>query len=112
MSRADVLLDKEGRYTGLWIECPGCDVGHHVVPTDWLPPGVERAPESNRDGWHFNGDLERPTLSPSILVRCEWGPERRPLICHSFVREGRIEFLADCTHALAGQTVDLPETER
>ena len=29
--------------------------------------------------------------------------------CHSFVREGRIEFLSDCTHALAGQTVELPD---
>ena len=30
-------------------------------------------------------------------------------VCHSFVTDGRIQFLADCTHALAGQTVDLPE---
>jgi len=29
--------------------------------------------------------------------------------CHSFVRDGRIEFLSDCTHALKGQTVDLPD---
>ena len=31
------------------------------------------------------------------------------LTCHSFVTDGRIQFLADCTHPLAGQTVDLPE---
>lgn len=31
------------------------------------------------------------------------------VVCHSFVTAGRIEFLPDCTHALAGQTVDLPE---
>jgi len=30
-------------------------------------------------------------------------------ICHSFIRDGKIQFLGDCTHALAGQTVDLPE---
>jgi hypothetical protein len=29
--------------------------------------------------------------------------------CHSFVRAGRIEFLNDSTHALAGKTVDLPD---
>ena len=29
--------------------------------------------------------------------------------CHSFVTDGRIQFLSDCTHALAGQTVDLPD---
>jgi hypothetical protein len=32
-------------------------------------------------------------------------------LCHSFVRDGRIEFLSDCTHSLAGQTVELPEIE-
>jgi hypothetical protein len=29
-------------------------------------------------------------------------------VCHSFVVDGRIQFLGDCTHHLAGQTVDLP----
>jgi len=32
-----------------------------------------------------------------------------PSVCHSYVTDGRIQFLADCTHALAGLTVDLPE---
>lgn len=67
--------------------------------------------------------MVRPTFSPSILVT---GVHRltqeeretlqqggkvtpRPLVCHSFVRDGRIEFLSDCSHALVGQTVDLPE---
>jgi hypothetical protein len=31
--------------------------------------------------------------------------------CHSFVTDGRIQFLSDSTHALAGQTVDLPEIQ-
>ena len=30
-------------------------------------------------------------------------------VCHSFIRDGRIQFLGDCTHHLAGQTVDLPD---
>jgi hypothetical protein len=29
--------------------------------------------------------------------------------CHSFVREGKIEYLGDCEHYLQGQTVELPE---
>ena len=33
-------------------------------------------------------------------------------ICHSFVTDGRIQFLGDCTHKLAGQTVDLPDWEK
>lgn len=28
-------------------------------------------------------------------------------VCHSFVRDGRIEFLGDCTHELAGKSVAL-----
>jgi len=34
----------------------------------------------------------------------EWRTER---ICHSFITDGKIQFLSDCTHHLAGQTVDL-----
>lgn len=33
----------------------------------------------------------------------------RDEVCHSFVRAGKIEFLGDCTHALKGQTVPLPD---
>lgn len=55
--------------------------------------------------WSFNGDYDRPTFQPSILVEGSMrdGPNR----CHSFVTDGQIQFLGDCTHALAGQTVPL-----
>lgn len=70
--------------------------------------------------WGFNGDCERPTLSPSVLVYSHrtfidhslegdalMAPDnvRETPRCHSFVRDGTIQYLADCTHALAGQTV-------
>jgi len=29
--------------------------------------------------------------------------------CHSIVTDGKIAFLTDCFHTLAGQTVDLPD---
>ena len=68
--------------------CGGCSTAHQIV-----------------DGtWTFNGDLERPTFHPSVLVR--GGPD--DLVCHSFVTDGRIQYLGDSTHHLAGQTVDLP----
>jgi hypothetical protein len=72
------------------FDCPGCG-HHHLVP----------------DRWDFDGDLESPTFSPSILIRYPTGEERTPVVCHSFIRRGKIEFLADCTHELAGRTVDL-----
>ncbi len=90
-ARAELSTDG----TILW-ECPGCR-GFHGVPT------------TGPKAWGFNGDLERPTLTPSVLIRT--GDENGPSVCHCFVRDGRIEFLADCTHDHAGRTVDLPEVE-
>ena len=92
------------------IYCPACKAEHS--------PRVEEP-----HAWQFNGDLERPTFKPSLLVTYrhpkgysnenpapmgydgEYVEER----CHSYITDGRIQFLGDCTHALAGQTVDLPE---
>jgi hypothetical protein len=58
--------------------------------------------------WEWNGSLDKPTFKPSIFVNAR---QSNPMVpsCHSFVTDGRIQFLNDCTHALAGQTVDLPE---
>lgn len=99
--------------------CPGCNEFHHVSL-------VQGDPAS----WHWNGSVDKPTLSPSVLVRsghhipnhgdecwCTYEkrygkePPFKCYVCHSFVREGQIEFLSDCTHALAGKTVDLPSLE-
>ena len=77
------------------FHCPGCGNSH--------PFEVECAER----GWTWNGSMDRPTFTPSLL--CNPGlPENR---CHSFVTDGRIQFLSDCHHALAGQTVDLPDWE-
>lgn len=95
----------------VYFDCPGCGFGHS------LPTGEGPGPR-----WGWNGSLTAPTLTPSILAR---GVERltedematleaggkvepRPSVCHSFVTDGRIQFLSDCTHSLAGQTVSLP----
>lgn len=76
------------------FHCPGCQCSH---------PFEVDAP--NGTGWRWNGSLDRPTFSPSLMV---WGnrPEQR---CHSFVTDGQIQFLSDCHHSLAGQTVELPD---
>lgn len=181
MSKATECVDNTGKHLGWLIFCPACQCGHQFATGRWT----------------FNGDTEKPTFSPSMLVKSNtqenierggWMPvqnrkkdsslrvpmnmmseqraqqnhcgqtlarlrERggmspfeilcnlngaglwdgvptdqdeailtarvekwlkdveasRPAVCHSFVRDGRIQFLADCTHAMAGQTVDLPE---
>jgi hypothetical protein len=78
--------------------CPGCE-SNHVVP---VMPGEP-------SGWFFDGDLEAPTVNPSVLVYAHprMPPEKNQPRCHSFVRAGRIEFLTDCEHSLAGQTVPM-----
>lgn len=107
----------------LQFHCPGCNCKHTV----YHGAGNGRAPV-----WSWNDNSEKPTLSPSILVRtghyvpgsdprgcwCNYNaehpdddPDFKCVICHSFVVDGRIQFLDDCTHALAGQTVDLPVIE-
>lgn len=83
-----------------------------------------------RGRWTWNGDTERPTFSPSVLVTtghfiphgdrekngcwCTYNAENpdAPLEfgcyrCHSFVKDGQVQFLSDCTHSLAGQTAPL-----
>lgn len=55
--------------------------------------------------WTFDGNLEAPTFTPSLLVH---GAVTHPR-CHSFLKGGTWEFLSDCTHALKDQKVPLPD---
>lgn len=79
--------------------CPGCDKLHRIV--FWQKMG-ESGPV-----WEWDQNLEAPTISPSILVTWTYGGDKVAHTCHSFLRAGRWEFLTDCTHDLAGQTVDM-----
>jgi hypothetical protein len=96
----------ESRQEQLLFECPGCGEMRAVrvrARSDGAPSGPV---------WGWNESLDLPTFSPSLLVRWTHGEKREPRCCHSFVRDGRIEFLSDCTHTLAGQTVDLAAVDR
>ena len=89
-------IEVQDRETVQWVsyECPGCK-HRHSVP-------AER--------WHWNGSVDKPTLSPSVkhyIPQSEYGPEKT--ICHYLVRAGNIEFCGDCEHELSGQTVELPD---
>lgn len=103
--------------TGFTYWCQGCEE-MHSVRTD------------GGGAWDFDGNLEAPTFSPSVLVTtghfiaghtagsrcwCTYNAEHpdKPAPfechrCHTFIRGGLVEFLSDCTHALAGQTLPLP----
>jgi len=113
MAAKGKLRTIEGDRLGFW--CPGCEEMHVVTSS-----------------WTFNGDYDKPTFSPSVLVTnghyvpgqvhttcwCTYNEEHKddpaPFTCercHSFVINGQIHFLSDCTHKLAGQIVDLKEME-
>lgn len=95
----------DGNY--LFHYCAGCESMHQIKI------GGDRP-------WQFNGNLEKPTFSPSVKMTYD-GPQPGELedgrripysCCHYFVNDGMIQYLGDCTHKLAGQTLpmqDLPE---
>lgn len=123
MSARGVLRIIEDGEVGFW--CAGCQCMHAI-------------PIEGEKAWAFDGNYDKPTFAPSILVTgghyvagwpgknedgtprpphcyCNFAerfPDAEPMPwkcrrCHSFVRAGNIEFLADCSHELAGKTVAL-----
>ena len=100
--------------------CQGCESLHRI-----------QVGEGPRPRWGWNGNVEAPTFTPSVLVTgrdfTEKGdadfeawhaagcPKPAPefdsmdLRCHTFVTDGQVQFLTDCTHKLAGQTLLLPD---
>jgi hypothetical protein len=97
-------VDIDGNYLGksLLFWCPGCASysGHgglHALPVE----GTEQ-PQ-----WYWNGNLELPTLEPSILTQSDYGDPPVHRVCHSFLRDGVWDFLSDSTHVLAGQKVPM-----
>lgn len=76
--------------------CPGCNLPHRVTCAPGSP-----------NQWTWNGDRVLPTFTPSVLVT--WDTPDGKHTCHSFVTNGEMQFLGDCTHNLANQTVSIPE---
>lgn len=100
----EAFPDKPEYSDMLMFLCPACRCNHFVSV----------GPRSYWDiRWQFNGDYDKPTVNPSVLVTVDIPADVKvePNVrrCHSFIRDGKIQFLSDCTHALAGKTIDLPE---
>lgn len=114
------ILDNEGNFSGqLMFQCPGCGHCHapNVLPDKGMPT------------WGWNGSMDKPTFTPSILSRWPegdppvtpdnykeykknpWPQNTVNKVCHSYVTDGKIQFLGDCTHELAGQTAEIPDWE-
>ena len=114
-------FEANGEHYAWEFQCPGCGETHRADKR-----------------WTFNGDVDRPTFSPSLLISsghfayngsmpekdscwCTYNAERiakgeessgfECLRCHSFVLDGKIEYLSDSSHRLSGQTVEIPDWE-
>ena len=89
------------------FHCPACKDDHHVTVG-----GIH--------GWDWNGDVDSPSLSPSIRVtrtvyeRDGNGdpiPETvRQVDCHTWMTDGRLKYFPDCYHEMAGMKwIEMPE---
>ena len=91
------------KYQYLLINCPGCAAARGKETFE----GLLHLPVNTdvRVAWEWDGNLERPTLNPSI--RTSGMHASQEWVCHSFLRDGVFEFGGDSTHELAGQHVEM-----
>jgi Family of unknown function (DUF6527) len=75
--------------------CPACKTGHVI----------NLEPARGEPLWTLSGTPEAPTVRASVLVKS--GNADGPTVCHLFITDGQIQYLSDCTHQLAGQTVSM-----
>lgn len=112
MAKIRLIDEEQGVYD---FECKGCGMRHAIYTI---------SKNHSNAVWKFNGDVNKPTFSPSI--NSTWGymvpninkeeldyykKEDMGGKCHFFVRDGQIQFLNDCTHKLKGQTVPMDDVE-
>lgn len=80
--------------TGYSHWCPGCKRLHMIAT---------KQEEENSVVWTFNGDVEKPSFSPSVIVEKDG-----KTVCHYVLINGVLVYCADCTHELASKTIPLP----
>lgn len=80
-------------------DSPGCtDITHYGF---WCP-GCQQMHYFDKR-WTFNYNFLKPTFTPSLLLR----NGKFETLCHLFLTDGKIKYLSDCRHKLAGKTVDM-----
>lgn len=80
--------------------CPGCNC-RHLIP-------IEK-PNAQGARWTWDENLENPTFTPSVNIEVATNKEGVVIKrCHYIITAGKIQYCADSTHTLSGQTVDLP----
>lgn len=90
---------KSDEVIGYLFWCPGCEETHSYLIKQYRSPP--------NPTWNFNGDINAPSFEPSLLYR--YTRAGRDHVCHLYLTLGQLRYLPDCTHALAGKVVPLPE---
>lgn len=94
-------VEKHESATHVVYFCPGCEEIHSVVDRS----------EPHDDGPSWDVSISEGgalTISPSVKVTWQYGAkDRAPKVCHSFVKNGQIQFLNDSFHKLSGKTVPM-----
>jgi hypothetical protein len=107
--------------------CPGCNCAHWFSTSGFTPSQALTDTVPKGPVWTWNGDREKPTIRASILTKHVKNPPGDPstwvfennkavgckkIICHSFITDGKIQYLPDSNHELSGQTVELPDWDQ
>ena len=78
--------------------CPACDTSHSF----------------NVEGWTLIDTAKGPTVSPSLKITgyiTTRAGESEEVHCHLFIREGKLVYLPDYKHDMAGETVPMVSYE-
>lgn len=97
MSKAEKLSPYLWKRDGMYLHwCQACKCGH-----------IYNTLREGGPNWTFNGNIEKPSFTPSMLIYDPLPDGGRRTICHYFVTDGEIIYQPDCPHALAGQKLPL-----
>ena len=109
------VYDGDKKYIQYW--CQGCKRHHAITVPSWTWDGSMDTPTFgpsvlSTSGHHCAGEPQPPNCYICNTIAAEPDEDHgqwKCMRCHTFVRGGMVEFLPDCTHDLAGQTLPLPD---
>lgn len=112
--------NEDGSEYNAWILCSveeathielnlPCPLNQRIIPVI-----INGSRDNNkRYVWTWNGDIEKPTLRPSVLTEGgrynEDFSEYTKYKCHTWITDGEAQFLSDCTHDKVNQKLPLLE---
>lgn len=84
-----------------YIFCTACQEFHSIHT---------KIPDVNGTIYNITGTLQQPTITPlvvRVIEKFNKSKHSADHICNGVVTEGQIRYLENCTHTLAGKSVEL-----